>query len=91
MFGGGAGAAAPPSQEELFHAYARISKPPKRWRIYHHQEEKSLSHLIVFTLGYFLGGVTALVVMGLAVAARRGDSGQSERAHVVRGDESTPA
>ena len=35
----------------------------------------SLSHLIVFTLGYFLGGVTALVVMGLAVAARRGDRG----------------
>ena len=51
----------------------------------------SLSHLIVFTLGYFLGGVTALVVMGLAVAARRGESGQTERAPVQRGDESTPA
>jgi hypothetical protein len=51
----------------------------------------SLSHLIVFTLGYFLGGVTALVVMGLAVAARRGDSGQAERGPIQRGDESTPA
>jgi hypothetical protein len=50
-----------------------------------------LSHLIVFTLGYFLGGMTALVIMGLAVAARRGDRGQSERPPVQRGDESTPA
>ena len=47
--------------------------------------------MIVFTLGYFLGGVTALLVMGLAVAARRGDSGQSERMPVQVGDESTPA
>jgi hypothetical protein len=50
-----------------------------------------LSQLIIFTLGYFLGGVTALVVLGLAVAARRGDSGHAERARVQRGDESTPA
>jgi len=44
--------------------------------------------VIVFTLGYFLGGVTALVLLGLAVAARRGDRGWAER--VQRGDESTP-
>ena len=50
-----------------------------------------MSYLIVFTLGYLMGGVTALVLMALAVAARRGDSGQSERAPVQRGDESTPA
>jgi len=51
----------------------------------------SVSHLIFFTLGYFLGGVTSLVIMGLAVAARRGDGGQADRARVQRGDESTPA
>jgi hypothetical protein len=51
----------------------------------------SLSQMIVFTLGYFLGGVTALVVLGLTVAARRGDQGRAERAQVRRGDESTPA
>jgi hypothetical protein len=50
-----------------------------------------VSLLIVFTLGYFVGGLTALVVMGLAVAARRGDSGQAEHAPVQRADESTPA
>jgi hypothetical protein len=47
--------------------------------------------MIIFTLGYFLGGVTALVVLGLAVAARRGDNGQAEQARVQRSDESTPA
>jgi hypothetical protein len=29
--------------------------------------------LIIFTLGYLLGGVTALLLLGLTVAARRGD------------------
>ena len=47
--------------------------------------------MIFFTLGYFLGGVTALVVMGLAVAARRGDSGRAEQGRIQRGDDSTPA
>jgi hypothetical protein len=51
--------------------------------------ENSLSHLIVFTLGYFLGGMTALLLLGLAVAARRGDRRSSER--VERSNESTPA
>ena len=46
--------------------------------------------MIFFTLGYFLGGVTALVVMGLAVAARRGDSGRAERGQIQRGDDSKP-
>ena len=47
--------------------------------------------MIVFAIGYFVGGVTALVVMGLAVAARRGDSAQFERVPGGRGDESTAA
>ena len=50
-----------------------------------------MSQLIIFTLGYLIGGVTALVIMGLAVAARRGDSGQATRTRIQRGDESTPA
>ena len=50
-----------------------------------------MSHLIVFTLGYLLGGVTALVVMGLAVAARHGESEQAEWTPIQHGDDSTPA
>jgi hypothetical protein len=46
--------------------------------------------LIVFTLGYLLGGVTALLILGLTVAARRGDSGQAEPPQVQRGEEITP-
>ena len=47
--------------------------------------------MIFFILGYFLGGVTALVIIGLAVAARRGDSGRAEQGQIQRVDESTPA
>jgi hypothetical protein len=36
-----------------------------------------MSMLIIFTLGYLLGGITALLVLGLAVAARRGDRGSA--------------
>jgi hypothetical protein len=32
-----------------------------------------MTFLITLTLGYFLGGVSALVILGLTVAARRGD------------------
>ena len=35
--------------------------------------------LITFTLGYVLGGITALLIIGLAVAARRGDRGAAPR------------
>jgi hypothetical protein len=52
---------------------------------------KAVLHVIIFTAGYFLGGVTALVIMGLAVAARRGDHGQAEPAPIQRGDESAAA
>jgi hypothetical protein len=47
--------------------------------------------MLVFTLGYFIGGVSALVIMGLAIAARRGDSGPIGRARVQRSDDATPA
>jgi len=47
--------------------------------------------MIVFTLGYLLGGVTALVIVGLTVAARRGERAQAEPALVQRGDESATA
>ena len=50
-----------------------------------------MTQMIFFSLGYFLGGVTSLVVMGLAVAARRGDSGRAEQGRIQRGDDSTPA
>jgi hypothetical protein len=48
--------------------------------------ESKVSHVIVFTLGYLVGGMTALVIVGLTVAARKGDSGQAEPAQVRRGD-----
>ena len=32
-----------------------------------------MSMLVIFALGYLSGGVTALLVLGLTVAARRGD------------------
>jgi hypothetical protein len=41
--------------------------------------EMMMSILITFTFGYVLGGVTALLVLGLAVAARRGDRGAAPR------------
>ena len=50
-----------------------------------------MSHLIVFTLGYLLGGMTALVIVGLTVAARRGDSGQAEPRGVPYGEEGAGA
>jgi hypothetical protein len=33
-----------------------------------------MAFLITFTLGYLLGGVSALFILGLTVAARRGDT-----------------
>ena len=43
----------------------------------HTQGEPTVSFLIIFTLGYLLGGVSALFILGLAVAARQGDQGQA--------------
>ena len=50
-----------------------------------------MAYLIVFALGYLLGGVTALVILGLTVAARRGDSGRAEPLGVPHGEESAAA
>jgi hypothetical protein len=40
-----------------------------------------MTTMLVFTAGYFLGGVTALLVLGLGVAARNGDRLRSPQAH----------
>jgi hypothetical protein len=50
----------------------------------------TVSYLIVFTLGYLLGGFTALIVLGLTVAARRGDRGNAAPKSVARAEESAP-
>ena len=46
-----------------------------------HQEEGAVSILLAFIAGYFLGGLTALVVLGLTVAARNGDRSRAPEAH----------
>ena len=43
----------------------------------HMQGETTVSLLIIFTLGYLLGGVSALFILGLAIAARQGDQGNA--------------
>lgn len=48
-----------------------------------------MTMMIVFTAGYFLGGVTALLILGLSIAARRGDRLHSPRAHGVAKHEET--
>jgi hypothetical protein len=50
-----------------------------------------MSMLIIFTLGYVLGGVTALLVLGLAVAARRGDHGSATSSPHVPAEETVAA
>jgi hypothetical protein len=40
-----------------------------------------MSTVMVFTAGYFLGGVTALLILGLSVAARNGDRLRGPHAH----------
>ncbi len=32
-----------------------------------------MTFMIIFTFGYLFGGISALTIVGLAVAARRGD------------------
>jgi hypothetical protein len=50
-----------------------------------------MSTLIIFTLGYLLGGVTALLVLGLTTAARRGDRGQMASTPRVPAEEAVAA
>ena len=47
--------------------------------------------LIIFALGYLLGGMTALIVLGLTVAARRGDRGSPTSAPRVPVEEAVAA
>jgi hypothetical protein len=50
-----------------------------------------MSALIIFTTGYLLGGLTALVVLGITLAARRGDSGFTSYAAAPAPQEETVA
>ena len=47
--------------------------------------------LIIFPLGYLLGGVTALFLLGLTVAARRGDGGSTPSAPLAPAKETVAA
>ena len=47
--------------------------------------------VIVFAVGYLLGGITALLIVGLAVAARRGDHGRAASAPRVPVEETVAA
>lgn len=38
---------------------------------------KTVPFLIIFTLGYLLGGISALFILGLTVAARQGERGHA--------------
>ena len=42
-----------------------------------HTGETNVAFLIIFTFGYLFGGVSALCILGLAVAARQGDRGHA--------------
>jgi hypothetical protein len=53
--------------------------------------EHSVTFLIIFTLGYLLGGFTALFLLGLTVAARRGDRGSTPSAPLMRAEETVAA
>lgn len=38
-----------------------------------------MAFIIIFTMGYLFGGVSALTIVGLAVMARDGDRGHTPR------------
>ncbi|MEP7188307.1 MAG: hypothetical protein ABI901_03845 [Roseiflexaceae bacterium] len=42
-----------------------------------HTGETNVAFIIIFTFGYLFGGVSALCILGLAVAARQGDRGHA--------------
>jgi hypothetical protein len=50
-----------------------------------------MAFLIIFTLGYGLGGMSALVIIGLAIAARRGDRSDATTGSHVPADEMVAA
>ena len=50
-----------------------------------------MAFLITLTLGYLLGGVSALCILGLTVAARRGDRGDATAGPQVPAEETIAA
>jgi hypothetical protein len=46
-----------------------------------------MAFMIIFMFGYLFGGVSALTIIGLAVAARRGDRGDTTSAPRVPANE----
>ena len=42
-----------------------------------HTGEINVAFIIIFSFGYLFGGVSALCILGLAVAARQGDQGHA--------------
>jgi hypothetical protein len=58
-------------------AVCRHSNPLVHSRDTQHLGEATVPFLIIFTLGYLFGGVSALVILGLTVAARQGERKQA--------------
>jgi hypothetical protein len=50
-----------------------------------------MSAFIIFTLGYLLGGITALLVLGLTTAARRADRNHPLSAPAIPAEETVAA
>ena len=50
-------------------------------RLMGHQEEGAVTVFLAFIGGYFLGGLTALVVLSLTIAARNGDRNRAPEPH----------
>jgi hypothetical protein len=50
-----------------------------------------MSFMLIFMFGYLFGGVSALTIIGLAVAARRGDRGDMPSAPRVPAEETVAA
>jgi hypothetical protein len=51
----------------------------------------TMTFMIIFILGYLVGGVTALFILGLTVAARRGDRGDTTSARRMPAEETVAA
>jgi hypothetical protein len=50
-----------------------------------------VTFIIIFTSGYLLGGVSGLILIGLAVAAQRGDHSDTTAAPRVPAEETVAA
>ena len=52
---------------------------------------QAVTFLIIFTLGYLLGGVSALVILGLTIAARRSEHDYATASLPVPAEETVAA